>query len=114
MQASEPIQIFGKPYKSMSTGKGIADQDRNIISNQILILNFLRCAADLLQEGAIPTNRKFKDIPGTDSNDEGEEFEESIGQYSQIEKRGTILLTIKNAPPYTSWSVVGISIVYLY
>ncbi|KAF7323153.1 DUF2431 domain-containing protein [Mycena chlorophos] len=35
-------------------GKGITDQDRNILSTQLLILGFLRSAAGFLAQGSIP------------------------------------------------------------
>ena len=88
-------------------GKGIADQDRNILSNQLLILGFLRSISGFLTRGPPPTlgSRKKKgkawedegdeDSEGADSDQEGE----SSGHTGS--SRGTIIITLRNVPPYT-------------
>lgn len=55
-------------------GKAISDQDRNILSNQRLVLDFFRCAPHFLAHG--------HDSDGA---------------------RGTVLVTLRNVPPYTLW-----------
>ncbi|GJJ13172.1 hypothetical protein Clacol_007423 [Clathrus columnatus] len=85
-------------------GKGIADQDRNILSNQILILNFLRCAADFLETGDIPSFKSHSKRSSTSDNsmeDVNEETNNISNQDYQTKERGTILLTLKNVSPYT-------------
>ena len=90
-------------------GKGIADQDRNILANQVLLLGFLRSAAAFLETGPIPSahlqsRRKARQ---SDSDAEDEEFEaDTVNTKNASESspsRGTILVTLRNVPPYTSW-----------
>ncbi|KAH9049493.1 hypothetical protein EDB84DRAFT_1453049 [Lactarius hengduanensis] len=67
-------------------GNGITDQDRNILSNQVLILGFLRSAAKFLVSGPVPQSQPSrKRKPG--------------------HARGTILITLRNVSPYTEWDV---------
>ena len=93
-------------------GKGIADQDRNILSNQLLILDFLRSAANVLKHGPIPSfstsrKRKKSDIDD-DSEDEKDiatgdtDLEDPVVDES-ITTRGTVLITLRNVVPYTQW-----------
>jgi len=86
------------------TGKGIADQDRNILSNQLMILGFLRSVSGLLVRGPPPKlgSRKKKgkeqgeeDDTDTDS-DQGGELSGLMGS-----SRGTVIITLRNVPPYT-------------
>ena len=88
-------------------GKGIADQDRNILSNQLLILGFLRSVSGFLTWGSPPAlgSRKKK---GKAREEEGDE--DSAGAYSDQEgesnghtgsSRGTVIITLRNVPPYT-------------
>ncbi|KAH9043698.1 hypothetical protein EDB85DRAFT_1911769 [Lactarius pseudohatsudake] len=70
-------------------GKGITDQDRNILSNQVLILGFLRSAAKFLVSGPVPQSQPSrKRKPQTAGH-----------------ARGTILITLRNVSPYTEWDV---------
>ncbi|KAK0208943.1 hypothetical protein DFS33DRAFT_1380426 [Desarmillaria ectypa] len=84
-------------------GKGITDQDRNILSNQVLIMNFLRAAASLLKAGPIPsvTGSKKKKC----GNDEEDVEETDEDKSADISARGTILITLRNVPPYTLWDI---------
>jgi len=87
-------------------GKGITDQDRNILSNQVLILGFLRSAAKFLVRGPMPqleASRKRK-RPSEDDDDQwtDDENDEVVGAGERA--RGTILITLRNVPPYTEWS----------
>ncbi|KAG6874382.1 hypothetical protein C0995_015118 [Termitomyces sp. Mi166 len=100
-------------------GKGITDQDRNILSNQVLILGFLRTAAKVLSLGPIPsftTTRKRKKNDDDDDEDEAEdepipvETEEGeqfkfITPKEVVKTRGTVLITLRNVVPYTLWDV---------
>ncbi|KAK0246443.1 hypothetical protein EDD85DRAFT_917993 [Armillaria nabsnona] len=74
-------------------GKSITDQDRNILSNQVLIMNFLRAAASLLKIGPIPSVTE-EDVEETDED-------KSVDTGA----RGTILITLRNVPPYTLWDI---------
>lgn len=92
-------------------GKGITDQDRNILSNQMLILGFLRSASHVLSKGPAPVlNSKQK---RKRSNDEDEDVDDVTseddspddGVSDNVKTRGTVLLTLRNVPPYTLWDV---------
>lgn len=102
-------------------GKGIADQDRNILSNQLLILGFLRSAAKMLQLGPVPIvppSKKKQRKEGDDDDDDiirhdgfaaaidlddTEEQLEFLSQPNDVRTRGTILITLRNVVPYTEW-----------
>ncbi|KAK7063900.1 25S rRNA (uridine-N(3))-methyltransferase [Favolaschia claudopus] len=92
-------------------GKGITDQDRNILSNQLLILGFLRSAADFLVVGPLPeTFRPKKRKPtGDDEEDEPENPEDTMTSEDStiraVASRGTVLITLRNVVPYTQWDV---------
>ncbi|KAG5635254.1 hypothetical protein H0H81_011923 [Sphagnurus paluster] len=99
-------------------GKGITDQDRNILSNQVLILGFLRSASKILSLGPVPsftTARKQKKSDDDDDDDEPEEpifAEREDGEEHEfvvpeeiVQTRGTILITLRNVVPYTLWDV---------
>ncbi|KAJ7755012.1 hypothetical protein DFH07DRAFT_886135 [Mycena maculata] len=91
-------------------GKGLTDQDRNILSNQLLILGFLGSAADFLVNGPVPeifSSKKRKrpdDDDGPDEEDLDTDMEDdNIAQ--PVTYRGTILITLRNVVPYTQWDV---------
>ncbi|KAH9176903.1 hypothetical protein EDB89DRAFT_2065112 [Lactarius sanguifluus] len=84
-------------------GKGITDQDRNILSNQVLILGFLRSAAKFLVSGPVPQSqpsRKRKRSSDDDDDDDSDQTAQTAGH-----ARGTILITLRNVSPYTEWDV---------
>ncbi|KAG8893128.1 hypothetical protein FRB99_002193 [Tulasnella sp. 403] len=58
--------VFNFPH----VGAGIKDQDRNILSNQTMLLGFLRSVAPLLSRGASPISRKRPAASDDDSDDE--------------------------------------------
>ncbi|KAF9444343.1 hypothetical protein P691DRAFT_677753 [Macrolepiota fuliginosa MF-IS2] len=91
-------------------GKGITDQDQNILSNQVLILDFLRSAAKMLKTGSTPiVMEPRKKKTAEDEDEEGEppdtEGLPSPAQDTADAFRGTILITLRNVPPYTLWDV---------
>lgn len=99
-------------------GKGITDQDRNILSNQRLILDFLRSAPHCLVQGPIPlVHRKRRRKSQDDDEDEDDEDdvvmdnisdsdgEPSVQSATTTIGRGTVLITLRNVPPYTAWDV---------
>ncbi|KAG6877606.1 hypothetical protein C0993_005732 [Termitomyces sp. T159_Od127] len=100
-------------------GKGITDQDRNILSNQVLILGFLRSASKVLSLGPVPSittprRRKKADEDGEEDDaedetapletEEGEQFK-FITPKEAVKTRGTVLITLRNVVPYTLWDV---------
>ncbi|KAJ7103164.1 hypothetical protein B0H15DRAFT_811211 [Mycena belliarum] len=92
-------------------GKGITDQDRNILSNQLLVLGFLRSAAGLLATGSVPEyNVKKRKRPTDDDDDEPEDVDGYVHPDDEdisksVACRGTILITLRNVVPYTQWDV---------
>ena len=86
-------------------GKGITDQDRNILSNQILILGFLRSAAKYLVRGPTPQLQSSRKRNRHSSSDDDECMDSDSDQAIDGRARGTILITLRNVPPYTEWSV---------
>jgi 25S rRNA (uracil2634-N3)-methyltransferase len=93
--------VFNFPH----AGKGITDQDRNILSNQMLILGFLRSVVGCLAEGIIPTpNLSRKPKRPVDDDDEEDTVDAPSPSTAQG-TRGTVLITLRNVPPYTNWDV---------
>ena len=90
-------------------GKGITDQDRNILSNQRLILDFLRSAAHCLTLGQIPIIHSARRRKKRDDDDEPQEGDISGSDVETAPTtgtwRGTVLITLRNVPPYTAWYV---------
>ncbi|KAG7099872.1 hypothetical protein E1B28_001675 [Marasmius oreades] len=88
-------------------GKGITDQDRNILSNQLLILGFLRSAAKVLKEGPVPdiTSSTGKKRKRRDDDEDEDSDEEDLTHLPSAGSRGTVLITLRNVPPYTLWDV---------
>lgn len=96
-------------------GKGITDQERNILANQLLILGFLRSSADFLTTGPAPSYTASKKKRRPDDDDDGEDDvvveknanltddEESSLTDEATGTRGTILITLRNVVPYTLW-----------
>ncbi|TDL20889.1 hypothetical protein BD410DRAFT_771940 [Rickenella mellea] len=95
-------------------GKGITDQDRNILSNQMLLLDFFRSVSGYLTDGPVPAVHKKKvkrtsqsddeeDAQGSDVEDEGQESSQ-LGR-GRAACRGTVLVTLRNVPPYTEWNL---------
>lgn len=111
---------------AFSLGKGITDQSRNILSNQTLLLGFLRSAAPLLATGSIPKLNGFSKKKRRNlDNDEDDEIEnngdnndrmltsddddkgfDQIASDDRAQARGTILITLRNVTPYTEWYVL--------
>ena len=107
-------------------GAGIKDQDRNIVSNQRLIIDFIQSVATLLAKGKDPrsvpgSSRKKRKSEDEDSDGEIEggdqDFNledivtyENAGQESSSLRRspptrGTVLITLRDAAPYNLWYV---------
>lgn len=95
-------------------GKGITDQDRNILSNQRLILDFLRSAPHCLTLGPIPVvhpARKRKQQEEDDDKEPqeddtyGSDIDTAPASAGTGSGRGTVLITLRNVPPYSTWWV---------
>jgi 25S rRNA (uracil2634-N3)-methyltransferase len=90
----------------LNVGKGIADQDRNILANQVLLLGFLRSAPHVLVQGPMPVApAKRKHISDDDDEDDAPEAltgsDDEAGETTA--SRGSVLITLRNVPPYTLW-----------
>ncbi|KAH8099728.1 hypothetical protein BXZ70DRAFT_940859 [Cristinia sonorae] len=91
-------------------GKGITDQDRNILSNQLLLLGFLRSASAFLARGPIPKVQSSGKGKAKQDDSEDEDDAETGGRSgspSQVttSSRGRILITLRNVAPYTLWDL---------
>lgn len=91
-------------------GKGLTDQDRNILSNQILILGFLHSAAKFLTDGPIPAvmpsrKRKRNEDEEDDPKSDAEREHADVTIACDVQTRGTILITLRNVTPYILWDV---------
>ncbi|KAF8588326.1 hypothetical protein K439DRAFT_1384699 [Ramaria rubella] len=95
-------------------GKGISDQDRNVLSNQLLLLDFLKSVAPLLEDGAIPlvtpSGLRKNRRAGVDSEDEDDpnmNLGDKVTHFEdpKVKERGTVLITLRNGPPYTLWDL---------
>ncbi|KAF9654147.1 hypothetical protein BDM02DRAFT_3133670 [Thelephora ganbajun] len=89
-------------------GKGIADQDRNILSNQLLILGFFRSVCGFLVRGPPPTLGSLKkkgkgQEEGDDTDIDLDQEGKSSGQTGF--SKGTVIITLRNVPPYTEWDI---------
>lgn len=104
-------------------GLGEKDQARNIALNQVLLLKFFRSVSPFLTKGASRSEAPVKVPKGKgkarESDDEedrevemvDEDGEEYLGGQMHEEeeeeeketKKGTVLVTLRNAEPYTSW-----------
>ncbi|KAI0050617.1 hypothetical protein FA95DRAFT_1676641 [Auriscalpium vulgare] len=90
-------------------GKGITDQDRNILSNQVLILGFLRSAERFLAVGPVPQVHARRRKKPSEDDDEDREMSETEQDGGDTRSRGTILITLRNVPPYTEWDVARLA-----
>lgn len=90
-----------------SSGKGITDQDRNVLNNQELVLGFLKSASSKLAEGKSNAQlAKKKPKNDGESGDEPTDDESNVGALKTNDKhssRGTVLITLRQTPPYTLW-----------
>jgi len=95
------IRVGSRPAHFV--GKGIADQDRNILSNQLMILGFLRSVSGFLVRGPPPVlgnlNKKGKAREEDDTDEDSEQEGKPSGQAGS--SRGTVIITLRNVPPYT-------------
>jgi 25S rRNA (uracil2634-N3)-methyltransferase len=120
---------------TLFTGKGIADQDRNIRSNQGLLQGFFKAAPAVLKEGSSNASRvtaktKRKSKVGPDGEEspsyngaesERDESDQDIELYDTTRSgnwetemsskhRGTVLVTLRDTSPYTLWLVLSVEL----
>ncbi len=137
--------VFNFPH----VGAGIKDQDRNILTNQEMLMSFLKSASGQLSDGPGwfdkpargkgkgRTSRNTKATKGKKNDNDDDDDEEQIDQIKEVDddmelenegitseeeedqtpitntlkrfvtphRQGTILITLRNAPPYTLWEV---------
>lgn len=75
MLASRPCALVKSTLAEPANhppGAGITDQDRNVLTNQRLLLSFLRSVAPILSKG-VPPKELLPKKPRTDSDDEEDE-----------------------------------------
>lgn len=102
------------------TGAGIKDQDRNIVINQKLLVDFFQSTAPLLAKGKDPSStpgsskQKRRKVEDGDSDEDADSGVSDLEQEEALdfnparkppETRGTVLITLRDAAPYTLWSV---------
>ncbi|KAH8929517.1 hypothetical protein BT69DRAFT_1256176 [Atractiella rhizophila] len=92
--------VFNFPH----SGSSIADQDRNVRTNQSLILLFLRSGHPLLRpiSSTSPSSRTLRRTPTPDSD-----VEPSLSPVSPARSTSDpcILITLFTGSPYTLWSL---------
>ncbi|KAF8339704.1 uncharacterized protein EI90DRAFT_3037511 [Cantharellus anzutake] len=120
--------LLGKAFDRISfnfphAGAGIKDQDRNILANQKLIVGFFQSCAPFLARGKVPPfhisqtpkKRKHSDNDSDDrgsGDDESSDSDSAVSPNSELQTsellgktgfRGSVLITLRNSPPYTLW-----------
>jgi len=112
-----PLPLDFTDLDHWHVGQGITDQDRNIRTNQTLILDFYLSASHLLRRGKTHLSSDSK--PTTHSRLSRSptpqlDFESELSLHTSLDPlslppppppktRGTILLTLRTNPPYSLW-----------
>lgn len=92
---------FGFPH----VGAGHKDERRNVLANQLLLLRFFVSVAPFLTTGP-PRQRTRKATADSDESDVEEETPSEVPSYYMPPARqGSVLVTLRNASPYTLWDV---------
>ncbi|KAH9809343.1 hypothetical protein DFH28DRAFT_1133555 [Melampsora americana] len=86
--------VFNFPH----VGSGEADMNRNIKSNQILILKFLRSVNHILRQVNEDDYPLIVDSSDSDSNEVRKAIRPAVRQ-------GTVLITLRNCSPYSLWEL---------
>ncbi|WFD36406.1 25S rRNA (uracil(2634)-N(3))-methyltransferase [Malassezia cuniculi] len=101
---------FGFPH----VGAGHKDERRNVLANQLLLLRFFVSVAAVLTRGPPPRHMAKKKAAGSDddSADERDEDDEDAGVpsfYMPPRRQGSVLVTLRNASPYTLWDITTLA-----
>lgn len=99
-------------------GLSIANKDRNIVANQRALLGFLASVAPYLEEGIVPDAKaKGKANTRVGGNEDISEDEDVSGEMSargnEQKWAGSVLITLREQEPYTSWYVSTFDLVCL-
>lgn len=109
---------FGFPH----VGAGHKDEQRNVLANQFLLLRFLISVAPYLTDGRPPVYVTGKKHRHMDSDEDESDEEDAMAQgppasmtpsdslttwrpLTPPARQGSVLITIRNASPYTLWNV---------
>lgn len=94
---------FGFPH----VGAGHKDERRNVLANQLLLLRFFVSVAPFLTKGPPPRHMapKKKSVDSDESEDEQEVASEVPPYFAPPARQGSVLVTLRNASPYTLWDV---------
>jgi 25S rRNA (uracil2634-N3)-methyltransferase len=68
-----------------------------------MILGFLRSVADFLIKGPVPSIHSAKRKQTSGDGDDEEDEEEAASASEVASSRGTVIITLRNVPPYTTW-----------
>ncbi|KAH8830205.1 hypothetical protein DL96DRAFT_1461048 [Flagelloscypha sp. PMI_526] len=92
------------------TGSGVTDLDRNVRGNQELVLKFLKSVKSVLRSGNMPERQggkgkrlALKDVDDDSGSDMDQDAENALTNVFTC--RGTVLITLRNVPPYTLWDI---------
>lgn len=75
--------------------------DRNILSNQLMILGFLRSASGFLVKGAQTLGGQKEEGRGDGHDGDVDSDKESELSGQTVSFGGTVIITLRNVPPYT-------------
>ncbi|WFD32020.1 25S rRNA (uracil(2634)-N(3))-methyltransferase [Malassezia sp. CBS 17886] len=111
---------FGFPH----VGAGHKDEQRNVLANQLLLLRFFVSVAPLLTRGPVPAYAAPKQVRADSDDDDDDDAEDDASPgaahiapdrtlpstrapapLSPPARQGSILVTLRNALPYTLWNV---------
>lgn len=106
---------FGFPHVRVTH----KDERRNVLANQLQLLRFFVSVAPFLTQGAVPKyagpggakSRRSGD--DDDDDDEMDDVETNVAtatassstQFSPPPRQGSVLVTLRNAEPYTQWDL---------
>ncbi|KZV99249.1 hypothetical protein EXIGLDRAFT_606023 [Exidia glandulosa HHB12029] len=100
-------RIFDKiVWNFPHVGKGIADQDRNVLENQRTLLAFLAAVPPFLELGPLPKQGPSrKDRRPRNEEEDDDEDVEMWDDEKTAKTRGTLLVTLRDAAPYSLWDL---------
>ncbi|KAG8679898.1 hypothetical protein FRC09_018630 [Ceratobasidium sp. 395] len=92
-------------------GLGIADVERNVVTNQRVLLGFLKSVAGVLERGVVvDPNTKAKGKGKERAEMEADEEDEGEGEGEErkdlgLKHAGSVLVTLREQEPYTLWGL---------